>query len=122
MKLILEDELLHPQLKKNPQIRQVCAEHPFASDVRRDLDSECNEVTREMTRHFMETYEGGVFTGWRCSYDCAMGRPLNPDILVGEDVAKVFGGVLCEGMITNFKNGGRPATATGTERISTSSS
>ena len=32
-----------------------------------------------------------------------MGRPLNPDVLVGEDVAKVFDGVLCEGTITNFR-------------------
>ena len=103
-KQILIDEALYPSLKQPPpQIRATYEAHVFPNKVRRDLDSERNAVTREMTRHFLETFEGGVFTGWRCSYDYALSRPLNPNALTGQRVTKIFEGKEFLGTVASFK-------------------
>ena len=102
-KQILIDEALYPSLKQPPQIRATYEAHVFPNKVRRDLDSERNAVTREMTRHFLETFEGGVFTGWRCSYDYALSRPLNPNALTGQRVTKIFESKEFLGTVAFFK-------------------
>ena len=66
---VCEDECLYPSLMNAPEIRRGYDAHPFANDARKALDLDRNAVTREMTRHFLETYDGGVFLGWRCTVD-----------------------------------------------------
>jgi hypothetical protein len=77
---IIEDEHMFPSLLQPPQIRRVYQSHPFANEARKTLDDDRNTITREMTRHFMETYTGGVFIAWRCSVDYAKSYPLNPGL------------------------------------------
>ena len=100
---VIDDEHLYPSLLNPPQVRRAYQSHPFANAARRGLDEDRNEVTREMTRHFLETFEGGVFLGWRCTIDYSRGYPLNPEALVGLPVTKMFDGVEYPGRITMFK-------------------
>ena len=99
---VVEDEQLYPTLLSPPEIRRVYQTHPFANDARKELDANRNAVTREMTRHFLEVYDGGIFVGWRCTVDYAKGHPLNPGALVGQKVTKTFDGVSHSGTITRF--------------------
>ena len=99
---VLADESRFPSLLSPPQIREVYTSHTFANEVRSSLDGDRNEATRAMTRHFLATYEGGVFLGWRATADYALGRPRNPQSLVGQRVAENFGGKLFAGTIVSF--------------------
>jgi len=98
--IIIEDELRFPALLKPPEIRKTQQSHPFSNKARQTLDEERSMVTREMTRNFMDTYEGGVFLGWRCTIDYSRSYPLNPEALVGQRVAKLFESVEHFGTIT----------------------
>jgi hypothetical protein len=71
-----------------PEISRVYDAHPFANDARKALDLNRNAETRKMTRHFLETYDGGVFLGWRCTVDYTEGHPVKPGALVGQKVPK----------------------------------
>ena len=102
-KQVCEDECLYPSLMSPPEIRRVYTSHPFANEARKALDLDRNEVTREMTRHFLETYEGGVFLGWRCTVDYTRGHPCNPDALIGQTVSKMFDSIQHRGIIVSFK-------------------
>jgi len=56
-----------------------------------------------MTRSFLDAYPEGVFKGWKCTVDYSLGRPLNPDALIGQRVGKTFDGVEHFGVIKSFK-------------------
>ena len=61
-KTVLMDEKDAPTLLQPPQIRTVYEPHTFSTDLRTNLDKDRNELTRQLTRNFMEEYDGGVFT------------------------------------------------------------
>ena len=68
------------------------------------LDNERNEETARMTSEFYETFQAGIFTGWRCLYDYGRGHPTNPEALVGLPVMKDFNEHgLHRGKISHFK-------------------
>ncbi len=56
-----------------------------------------------MTEAFIAAYEGGTFTGWRCTVDYSRSHPLNPEALIEHRVAKLFDGVEWGGEIVSFK-------------------
>jgi hypothetical protein len=103
-KAALSDEGALPSLLKPPSIRRKYTSHMFATALRTQLDRDRNKVTKAMTEAFLAAYEGGVFTGWRCTVDYSLSRPLNPEALVGQRVAKIFDadGVEYEGKIIAF--------------------
>ena len=100
---VLDDESRFPQLVAPPQIRQVFQAHPFGNITRQELDTDRNTCTREMTRHFCDTYEGGVFTAWRASIDYRLSSPQNPEAVVGQRIVGTFDGALYEGVIVKYK-------------------
>ena len=89
-KQVLVDEKETPALLTPPQIRTVYQPRAFATQLRSNLDKERNDLTRELTKAFMEQYDGGVFTGWRATRDYNLARPLNPKVLEGEKLANIF--------------------------------
>ena len=62
----------------------------FATILRTELDRDRNAITKQMTDAFIAAHAGGVFKGWRCSVDYALGHPLNPKTLIGQPVSKHF--------------------------------
>ena len=86
----LADEKEAPHLLQPPQIRTVYEPHAFPTELRTNLDKAQNELTRQLTKTFMEEYSGGVFTGWRATRDFNLARPKNPLVLVGEKVKQNF--------------------------------
>ena len=62
----------------------------FATALRTELDRDRNAITKAMTGAFIAAHTGGVFKGWRCSVDYALGHPLNPKVLIGQRVSKMF--------------------------------
>jgi hypothetical protein len=101
--VILDDEAKYPALASPPSIRQVFQAHPFANPTRVGLDTDRNACTREMTRHFCETYEGGKFTAWRANVDYSLSHPTNPTAIIGQTVAKQFDEGLFEGKVSSYK-------------------
>ena len=106
-KAVLRDEGLVPSLMKPPCIRRKYTTHMFATSLRTQLDRDRNSVTTAMTEAFLAAYDGGVFTGWRCTVDYSLSKPLNPEILIGMKVAKLFGDVEYRGVIDGYKKGRR---------------
>ena len=100
---ILDDEAKFPALAAPPTIRQVFQAHPFANPVRAGLDTDRNACTREMTRHFCETYEGGEFTAWRANVDYSLAHPTNPDAIIGNVVGRDFDDGYFEGEVQSYK-------------------
>ena len=100
---ILDDEARHPALASPPAIRQIFQVHPFANSCRASLDTDRNACTREMTRHFCETYEGGQFTAWRANFDYSLSRPTNPLAIVGQRVGRDFETGYFEGEVASYK-------------------
>ncbi len=116
---VLCDEQHISSLLKPPSIRRKYASHMFATSLRSQLDRDRNLITAAMTEAFIAAYEGGTFTGWRCTVaayeggtftgwrctvDFSRSHPLNPEALIGQRVAKLFDGV---GKSYLSKNGGR---------------
>jgi hypothetical protein len=58
-------------------------------------------MTTAMTEAFLAAHRGGVFEGWRCTVDYSLSKPLNPDVLVGMEVTKLFDGDEYEGKIAS---------------------
>jgi hypothetical protein len=100
---VLCDEQHIPSLLKPPSIRRKYASHMFATSLRSQLDRDRNSITAAMTEAFIAAYEGGTFTGWRCTVDYSRSHPLNPEALIGLRVAKLFDGVEWGGEIVSFK-------------------
>ena len=100
---VLDDEANFPALAAPPTIRQVFQAHPFANPVRAGLETVRNACTREMTRHFCETYEGGEFTAWRANVDYSLARPSNPEAIIGQTVGRNFDEGYFEGKVASYK-------------------
>jgi len=93
-----------PALLTPPNIRRKYNTHMFATILRTELDRDRNAITKAMTDAFIAAHSGGVFKGWRCSVDYALGHPLNPEALVKQRVVKDFEEHgLHHGTIVSFK-------------------
>ena len=106
-KAVLRDEGLLPSLMQPPCIRRKHATHMFATVLRTQLDRDRNSITTAMTEAFLAACRGGVFEGWRCTVDYSLSKPLNPDVLVGMEVTKLFDGDEHEGKIASYSRARR---------------
>ena len=99
-----EAEIEKPLKLKPPTIRATFKKALNPTKQRTALDNERNEEAARMTTEFYETFEAGIFSGWRCLYDYGRGHPTNPEALVGLLVTKDFNehGLHC-GTISHFK-------------------
>jgi len=89
-KACIKDEARIPALLTPPTIRRKYNSHMFATALRTELDRDRNAITKAMTDAFIAAHSGGVFKGWRCSVDYALGHPLNPKALINARVVKDF--------------------------------